>query len=61
MTETSGLYRKGSILSLNKRNCTRCFPDKKDEIEAWFDEHKKLDPSDYKTVLEVCKQWGSAQ
>ena len=58
MTETAALYRKGSIISLNKRNLVRCFPDKKAEIEAWFDANKKVDPTDVPAVLELCKQWG---
>ena len=58
MTETAALYRKGSILSLNKRNLVRCFPDKKAEIEAWFDANKKIDPTDIPAVLALCKQWG---
>ena len=57
MTETAALYRKGSILSLSKRNCIKCFPDKKDEIEAWFAANKKLNPTDIPAVLELCKQW----
>ena len=58
MTETAALYRKGSILNLNKRNLIKCFPDKKAEIEAWFDANKKMNPTDIQTVLEMCKQWG---
>ena len=58
MTETAALYRKGSIISLNKRNLVRCFPDKKAEIEAWFDANKKIDPTDIPAVLALCKQWG---
>lgn len=57
MTETSGLYRKGSILSLTKRNLQRCFPEKKAEIEAWFNTNKKLDPGKYQEVLAQCKEW----
>lgn len=58
MTETAALYRKGSIISLNKRNLIRCFPDKKAEIEAWFDANKKIDPTNIPAVLDLCKQWG---
>lgn len=58
MTETAALYRKGSILSMNKRNLIRSFPDKKAEIEAWFDANKKIDPTDVPAVLDLCKQWG---
>ena len=57
MTETAALYRKGSIISLNKRNLTKCFPDQKADIEAWFAANKKLDPTDIPAVLELCKQW----
>lgn len=57
MTETSGLYRKGAILPLTKKNCIKCFPDKKAEIEAWFDANKKMDPGDYKAVMKIMKSW----
>ena len=57
MVETSGLYRKGSILSLNKKNCIKCFPEKKAEIEAWFAANKKMDPGNYKALMEIFKQW----
>ena len=57
MTETAALYRKGSIISLTKRNLTKCFPDQKADIEAWFAANKKLDPTDIPAVLELCKQW----
>ena len=58
MTETAALYRKGSIISLNKRNLTKCFPDQKADIEAWFAAHKKADDTDIDTVLALCKEWG---
>jgi hypothetical protein len=57
MTETSGLYRKGAILPLTKKNCIKCFPDKKAEIEAWFAANKKMDPGDYKAVMTIMKSW----
>ena len=57
MTETAALYRKGAIISLNKRNLAKCFPDQKADIEAWFAANKKLDPTDIPAVLELCKQW----
>jgi hypothetical protein len=57
MTETAGLYRKGAILSITKKNCIKCFPEKKAEIEAWFDANKKMDPSDYKAVMKIMKSW----
>ena len=57
MSETSGLYRRGAILSLTKKNCIKCFPEKKAEIEAWFTANKKMDAGDPKAVLAVIKQW----
>ena len=59
MTETAALYRKGTLLTLSKRNFTKCFPDKKDEIDAWFSSNKKVNPQDIETVLSLCKQWGN--
>ena len=41
-----------------KRNCVKCFPFKKAEIEAWFSGHKKADATDIDTVLALCKEWG---
>jgi hypothetical protein len=58
MTETAALYRKGSIISLNKRNLTKCFPDKKADIEAWFNANKRINPEDIQTVLALCQEWG---
>ena len=58
MTETAALYRKGSLLSLNKRNFAKCFPDKKDEIDAWFAANKRVNPQDIELVLSLCKEWG---
>ena len=58
MTETAALYRKGSLLNLNKRNCTKCFPDRKADIEAWFTANKKINPTDIETVIAQCKEWG---
>ena len=57
MVETSGLYRKGAILPLTKKNFIKCFPEKKAEIEAWFAEHKKLDPGDVNTIKALCQEW----
>lgn len=59
MTETAALYRKGSLLTLSKRNFTRCFPDRKDDIDAWFASNKKVNPQDIETVLSLCRQWGT--
>lgn len=58
MKETSALYRKGVMLPLTKKNFIKCFPGKKAEIEAWFDQNKKMDPSDRNAIIELCKQWG---
>jgi hypothetical protein len=59
MTETASLYRKGSILSLSKRNFIKCFPDKKADIEAWFAANKRINPQDIETVLALCQEWGT--
>jgi len=58
MSETAALYRKGSIISLNKRNLTKCFPDRKADIEAWFNANKRINPEDIQTVLALCQEWG---
>ena len=58
MTETAFLYRNGYLVRWNKKNCLKCFPFKKAEIEAWFAEHKKADATDIDTVLAMCKEWG---
>lgn len=57
LTETAGLYRKGFIMSLSKRNCQKCFPEKKAEIDAWFSANKKMNATDPKAVLAICKEW----
>ena len=50
-------YRDGNIMTLNKRNLQRCFPDAKDKIEAYFSEHKKLENNDPEKVLALVKGW----
>ena len=57
MTETASLFRNGSFLPLTKKNCQKCFPGKKDEIEAWFKEHKNIVATDVPAVLELLRQW----
>ena len=59
MTETAYLYRNGRIVRFNKKNCLKCFPQKKAEIEAWFAGHKKYDDTDVPMVLDLCKDWGN--
>ena len=59
MTETAYLYRNGRIVRFNKKNCLKCFPTKKAEIEAWFAEHKKYDDTDVPMVLDLCREWGN--
>ena len=59
MTETAFLYRNGHIVRFNKKNCLKCFPTKKAEIEAWFAEHKKYDETDVPMIMDLCKEWGS--
>ena len=57
MTETAYLYRNGYIVRFNKKNCLKCFPVKKAEIEAWFSEHKKVDETDVQMILDLCEEW----
>ena len=57
MTEMAYLYRNGRIVPFTKKNCLKCFPTKKAEIEAWFAENKKADDVD--TVISLCKEWGN--
>ena len=59
MTETAYLYGNGRLVRWNKKNCIKCFPLRKAEIEAWFAEHKKADATDIDTVLACCKEWGN--
>ena len=57
MVEEASLYRNSEIIPVNKKNCIKCFPEKKAEIEAWFKEHKKIDSTDVKAVKALCEQW----
>ncbi len=57
LNETAFLYRDGNVMTLTKRNLTRCFPNAKADIEAWFGEHKKLSQDDVQKVLELCREW----
>jgi hypothetical protein len=58
MTETAYLYGNGRLVRWNKKNCIKCFPLKKAEIEAWFAANKKADPADVQLVIDLCKEWG---
>ena len=58
MTETAFLYGNGRLVRWNKKNCIKCFPLKKAEIEAWFEANKKADPADVQLVIDLCKEWG---
>ena len=57
MSETAAFYRKGAILPLTKRNCLKCFPTRKADIEAWFDANKRMVATDIPAVLAVCQSW----
>ena len=58
MTETAYLYGNGRLVRWNKKNCIKCFPLKKAEIEAWFEANKKADPADVQMGIGLCKEWG---
>jgi hypothetical protein len=36
VTETCFLYRDGQVIPFNKRNLRKCYPDRKDDLEAYF-------------------------
>lgn len=57
MSETASLCKSGTFLQPNKKNFQKCFPGKKDEIEAWFKENKKPNASDPKQIIELAKSW----
>ena len=59
MSEAAFLYRNDSILTLTKRSFQRCFPGAKDAIDAWFNEHKKMDSSKIEEVIALCREWGA--
>ena len=59
MVETAYLYRNGRLVRWSKKNCIKCFPVKKAEIETWFAENKKADATDIDTVLAKCREWGT--
>ena len=56
MSELGYLYKSGAIMVPNKKNFQKCFPDKKDEIDAWFKEHKKA-PTDRESLEALCRKW----
>ena len=57
MSQVAYVYRDGNIMTLNKRNLQRCFPNAKARIDAWFSENKKLENSDIEKVLSLCREW----
>ena len=56
MSETASLFKDGSFMPINKRNCQRVFPNAKDKIDAYFKDHKNA-PSDIGEVIALCKEW----
>lgn len=58
MTESATLFYKGSFLQPNKKSFQKCFPDKKDEIEAYFKSNGKLSAENIEAITELCNQWG---
>ena len=57
LSETLSIYRNGSLSRINKKSLTKCFPEKKAEIEAWFNANKKADLNSLETILPLCQQW----
>lgn len=58
VNETVSLFKDGSFMPVNKRNCQRLFPNAKDKIDAYFKDHKNP-PTEADAVIELCKEWGS--
>lgn len=58
VSETASLFKDGSFMPINKRNCQRVFPNAKDKIDAYFKDHKNA-PSDVNEVIALCKEWGA--
>ena len=58
VSETASLFKDGSFMPINKRNCQRVFPNAKDKIDAYFKDHKYA-PSDVNEVIALCKEWGA--
>ena len=56
MSEIGYLYKSGAILVPSKKNFQKCFPSRKDEIDAWFKEHKKA-PTDREGLEALCRKW----
>ena len=58
VSESASLFKDGSFMPINKRNCQRVFPNAKDKIDAYFKDHKNA-PTDIAEVIALCKEWGS--
>lgn len=56
MSEIGYLYKGGAIMVPSKKNFQKCFPTRKDEIDAWFKEHKKA-PTDREGLEALCRKW----
>ena len=42
VTESCSLYQAGSVVSFNKRNLRKQFPERKDDIDAWLKTNRNL-------------------
>lgn len=56
-TEILYLYNGIQFSPFNKRNCQKCFPNHKDEIDAWFKEHRNLMETGLEEILKACTSW----
>ena len=59
LSETIFLYKGDSVLTLTKKNFQKCFPNAKEAIDAWFAEHKKMDPADVESIMALCRTWAA--
>lgn len=59
LSETFFLYKGDSVLTLTKKNFQKCFPGSKDAIDAWFSQHKKMDPTNVESIMALCREWAA--
>lgn len=57
VSQEACLYRKESLLSPSKKNYIKCFPGKKNEIEAWFKENKSPDSANPEQIIALARMW----
>lgn len=54
--ETLFMYKGNDVLSLSRKNLRKCFPERKEEIDAWFKAGNAL-PEDLDDALSLISRW----